>query len=113
MVSVYRGKGYLVPLSFALAAIAVVACKGQPISLRTYHAILLVAVLFGGAFVAWYGVRSLRNMAEKLGRPLKAHEWVLDIAVWKPMPFDSFLYVQMPWWTLAHAAACYALLRAF
>ncbi|HSC88700.1 MAG TPA: hypothetical protein VLC09_15570 [Polyangiaceae bacterium] len=106
--SVFRNNGYVAPL-IGVGSL-VIMMPATPETVRPYQIGLLVAWLVGGAWVVWYGLRSLRAAPEKLGRPLRWYEWVFDPIVWKPLPFDSFMLIQMPWWGLGFVAAIVALL---
>jgi hypothetical protein len=104
LVAYFRGRGWLVPLLFVSSALCMI--PSHEVGVRACRAMMLAWLLLGGAWVAWYGARSLRLAAAALGRPLRVHEWFLDLGYLRPRPFQSFMFVQMPWWTLAFALAC-------
>ena len=62
-----------------------------------------VCLAAAGAFVYWWGTRSMREAAENLGRPLRAHEHVFDFGI--RSPFDSFCFVHLRWWAVPFLAA--------
>ena len=97
---VSRGKGYLSPLLILLSVILMMPAR--EIGVTTSQTLVVVWLLASGAWVLFYGLRSLRGASEILGRPLHPSEWVLDLAFLKPRPFHSFMFIQLPWWSIAH-----------
>ena len=98
MVAVLALVGFLVPV-FALRQLtdapAGKMAPGQALALAASFAVL-------GAFVYGFGTRSMQRAAATLGRPLRPHERVFDIAT--RSPFDSFCFVHLRWWALAFLA---------
>jgi hypothetical protein len=72
---------------------------------------LAVCLAAAGALVYGWGTRSMREAAERLGRPLRAYEHVFDFA--GRSPFDSFCFVHLRWWGVPFlAASSWAIVRA-
>ena len=106
---VSRGNGYLAPLIGLCSAVIMI--PAQSTTVKIYQTIVTVVFLVGGAWVVWYGTRTLLAAQRELGRALKWYEWVFDPVIWKPRPFHSFMMIQMPWWGLGYAAAVVAMVR--
>jgi hypothetical protein len=98
---IYRGNGYLAPL---IGLVSILVAQLVKDSRLLFAGVEIFALLGGGVWVALYGWRRLRAAEQKLGRPLHWYEWVFDPTFWKPQPFDSFMLIQMPWWSLGYAA---------
>ena len=98
---IFRGNGYLAPLICIASVLILQVAKPSRL---LYTSVTTFALLVGGVWVAWYGWRRLLAAQQKLERPLHWYEWVFDANFWKPQPFDSFMLIQMPWWSLAYAA---------
>ena len=109
LVTFSRGRGFLVPLLFVVSVIAMI--PSADIGVRNCHLVMLIWLSACGAGVAGLGIRSLLRAPERLGRPLRATEWIFDLALSQPRPFHSFMFVQAPWWTIAYAVACYKIVK--
>jgi hypothetical protein len=105
---VFRRRGWMVP---ALALSIFFACvfamraltNAPPGTTAPGQAIAFAAsYTLAGAFVYWFGTRSMREAAAALDRPLRAHEHVFDISV--RSPFDSFCFIHLRWWAIAFFA---------
>jgi hypothetical protein len=107
----YRGNGYLAPL---IGLVSIMAAQAVKDSRLLFTGLLTFASLGSGVWVAFYGWRRLRAAEQKLDRSLHWYEWVFDPAFWKPQPFDSFMLIQMPWWSIGYAfLTIFFLVRAF
>jgi hypothetical protein len=103
-----RGKGILVPL-LLIGLILLSAKSGdepEPVARLWISCVLLVIC---AAWFVWYGRRPLVHAEEYLGRPLKRHEWFVDVNSDR-MPFHSFMFIQLPWWAILYAVALVPLL---
>ena len=105
----WRGRGNLVPLLLLGSILPMIG--SHELGVRTCQMIVLACVVVGGAFIAWYGRKTLLDAAEILGRPLAWWEWVLDPTFDGPRPFHSFMFVQLPWWALVYAWAALYMTR--
>ncbi len=83
--------------------------SAQTIGVRSAQAMVVACLVVGGIWVAWYGRESLLDAAEIMKRPLAWYEWLLDLNLTEPRPFHSFMFIQMPWWALAHGAFAIAM----
>lgn len=106
-----RGNGYLAPLIGLVGLLVAQVAKDS----RLLFTGILTSILLGcGIWVAVYGWKRLLAAQEKLARPLQWYEWVFDATFWKPLPFDSFMFIQMPWWSIGYASLIVILLvKAF
>ncbi len=109
MFFVFRGRGGLGP--GLLAAGAVFMLPARELGLVLCQSLCLVWILGAGAWIGVYGYRTLRRVEAERGSPLAIYEWLIDPPWNLKTPFDSFMYIQLPWWTLGYAWAAYYLLK--
>ena len=97
----FRGRGNLPLLLLVLGGLLSLPGKALGLEVKTGQLVMAIWWAASGLWVLWWGMRSLMQAPAVLERPLRAHEWVFDFVFWKPAPFNSFLFVQMPWWSIA------------
>jgi len=100
-----RGRGYLAGLLLVLSFVFMI--PAQELGKQFCQGMMLFWIVGCGVWVTGTGLIRLIRARAELGTSFGAFEWLVDVVFWKPRPFDSLMFIQMPWWGLAYAYAAY------